>query len=165
MDRTSSTRRGIFRLARNRKSRYILLGLGRFGAALARGLAEKGHRVVGVDIDEETVRDLEEMLDEALVADATDREVLQATNVQECAALFVAMGDEPLRNIIAAMHAVELSAPRIIARGTDHEHARILRKLGDIQVILPEQDMGRYLAERMHADAEKAAEQSEKNNG
>lgn len=143
-------------MARNRKSRFILLGLGRFGAALARGLAENGYRVVGIDIDQGTVENLEEVLDEALVADATDSEVLKATNIHECAALFVAMGDEPLRNIIAAMHAVELGAPRIIARGTDHEHARILRKLGDIQVILPEQDMGRYLAERMHADAEKA---------
>ena len=136
-----------------KKERYILLGLGRFGAALAKGLSENGYRVVGVDIDKEAVKDLEDILDEALVADATDPEVLKATNVAECEVLFVAMGDEPLRNIIAAMHAVELGAPKIIARGTDHVHARILRKLGNIQVILPEQDMGRYLAERMSAAA------------
>ena len=145
-----------------KKSRFILLGLGRFGAALARGLAEKGHKVVGIDKDEKTVEDLEEYLDEALVADATDPEVLQATNVGDCTALVVAMGDEPLRNIIAAMHAVELGAPRIIARGTDHEHARILRKLGDIQVILPEQDMGRYLADHMNAATDDAKSQPSK---
>lgn len=139
-----------------KKSRFILLGLGRFGASLARGLAEKGHKVVGIDIDEDAVKDLEEFLDEALVADATDREVLGAANIGDCTALIVAMGDEPLRNIIAAMHAVELGAPRIIARGTDHEHARILRKLGDIQVILPEQDMGRYLAEHINAASDDA---------
>ena len=132
-----------------RKSRFIILGLGRFGATLAERLADEGHRVTGIDISDDAVEAIEESLDEALVGDATDREVLEATDPVSADAVIIAMGDEPLRNIIAAMHVVELGARRILARGTDAVHARILRKLGNIDVILPEQDMGAYVAEAL----------------
>ena len=114
------------------KSRFIILGLGRFGATLAQRLADEGHRVTGIDISEDAVQPLQESLDEALVGDATDRDVLEATDLVSADAVIIAMGDEPLRNIIAAMHVVELGARRILARGTDAVHARILRKLGNI---------------------------------
>lgn len=127
----------------------MVLGLGRFGGALAQGLADAGHRVLGMDKDEKAIQPLADDLDEAIVADATDREVLKAADLPNTTAVFIALGDEPLRNIIATMHVVGLGAPRIIARGTDRTHARILRKLGDVQVILPEQDMGAYFARRM----------------
>jgi len=129
------------------KSRFIVLGLGRFGGTLAERLAKLGHKVTGLDISEEAVGRHEEFLDEALVADATDREVLAATELDKAGAVFIALGDEPLRNIITAMHVVELGASKIVARGTDRVHARILEKLGDIDVVLPEQDMGAYVAD------------------
>lgn len=131
------------------KSRFVVLGLGRFGGTLAERLAKLGHRVTGLDILEEAIRPLEEMLDEALVADATDHTVLEAANLHDSDAVFIALGDEPLRNIITAMHVVELGAPKIVARGTDQMHARILKKIGEIDVVLPEQDMGAYVAEAM----------------
>ena len=129
------------------KSRFVVLGLGRFGGTLAQGLAKQGHRVTGLDIAEEAVRPLDEFLDEALVADATDREVLATMELDRADAVFIALGDDPLRNIITAMHVVELGARKIVARGTDKVHARILEKLGEIDVVLPEQDMGAYVAQ------------------
>lgn len=130
-------------------SRFVVIGLGRFGGTLAERLAKLGHKVTGLDISEETIKPLEEVLHEALVADATDRQVLEAANLDQADAVIIAMGDEPLRNIITAMHVVELGARKILARGTDKIHARILRKLGNIDVVLPEQDMGAYVAEAM----------------
>jgi trk system potassium uptake protein TrkA len=129
------------------KSRFVVLGLGRFGGTLAERLAKLGHKVTGLDVSEEAVGRLEELLDEALVADATDRDVLAATELDKSQAVIIALGDEPLGNIITAMYVVELGAPKIIARGTDRVHARILEKLGQIDVVLPEQDMGAYVAE------------------
>ncbi len=131
----------------DKKKHFIVIGLGRFGAVLARRLAEMGHGVTGLDVRESAVEPLEDVLDEALVADATDREALEAADLQSADAVFVAMGDEPLRNIITAMHVVELGARRIVARATDAVHARIIKKLGDIEVVLPEQDMGAYVAD------------------
>ena len=131
----------------NRKKHFVVVGLGRFGSVLARRLAEMGHRVTGLDVEEAAVRPLEEVLDEAMVADATDRGVLEAVDLQSANVVVVAMGDEPLRNIITAMHVVELGAGRIVARATDAVHARIIKKLGDIEVVLPEQDMGAYVAD------------------
>jgi trk system potassium uptake protein TrkA len=127
--------------------RFVVIGLGRFGAVLSQRLTEMGHRVTGLDLEEEAVEPLEEILDEALVADATDREVLDAAELPSADAVVIAMGDEPLRNIITAMHVVELGARRIVARATDAVHARIIKKLGDIEVVLPEQDMGAYVAD------------------
>lgn len=128
------------------KARFIVLGLGRFGGTIAENLAKRGHKVTGLDHSEEAIDRVQGHLDEALVADATDREVLAATEPDKADAVVIALGDEPLRNIITAMHVVELGAPKIIARGTDAVHARILKKLGEIDVVLPEQDMGAYVA-------------------
>ena len=107
--------------------RFVVIGLGRFGAELARRLAAMGHRVTGLDVEEDAVEPLEDILDEALVADATDREVLEAAELQSADAVVIALGDEPLRNIITAMHVVELGASRIVAMATDVVHARIIK--------------------------------------
>jgi trk system potassium uptake protein TrkA len=127
----------------------VVIGLGRFGAALAQRLAKNGHRVTGVDIDEEAVQSVEDCLANALVADGADEEVLKALDLPNAAAVFISLGDHANRSIVATMFALELGAERVIVKGIDALHAKILRKLGKVEVIFAEEAMARYVADHL----------------
>ncbi len=130
-------------------SRFVVIGLGRFGAALAQRLAKHGHRVTGVDIDEEAVQAVEDCLANALVADGADEEVLKALDLPNASAVFISLGDHANRSIVATMFALELGAERVIVKGIDALHAKILRKLGKVEVIFAEEAMARYVADHL----------------
>jgi trk system potassium uptake protein len=128
---------------------FVLIGLGRFGAALARRLSEHGHRVTGIDLDEAAVQRVQDCLHSALVADGSDEEVLKTVGLPGATAVFISLGDHANRSIVATMYALELGAPRVIVKGIDSLHAKILRKLGKVEVIFPEEAMARYVADHL----------------
>lgn len=130
-------------------SRFVVIGLGRFGAALAQRLTKNGHRVTGVDIDEEAVQAIEDCLANALVADGADEEVLKALDLPNATAVFISLGDHANRSIVATMFALEIGAQRVMVKGIDSLHAKILRKLGKVEVFFAEEAMARYIADHV----------------
>ena len=130
-------------------SKFIVIGLGRFGSALARRLAKHGHRVTGIDVEEEAVQRVEDCLANALVADGADEEVLKALDLPAATAVFISLGDHANRSIVATMYVLELGAKRVIVKGIDALHAKILGKLGEVEVIFPEEAMARYVADHL----------------
>jgi trk system potassium uptake protein len=132
-----------------KRSSFIVIGLGRFGSALARRLASHGHRVTGVDSNEDAVQRVEDVLASALVADGADEEVLKALDVPSARAVFISLGDHANRSIVATMYVLDLGAQRVIVKGIDNLHAKILRKLGKVEVIFPEEAMAIYLADHL----------------
>jgi trk system potassium uptake protein TrkA len=133
----------------DKHSRFVVIGLGRFGSALAKRLANNGHRVTGVDIDEQAVQAIEDCLANALVADGADEEVLKTLDLPNAAAVFISLGDHANRSIVATMFALELGAQRVIVKGIDALHAKILRKLGKVEVLFAEEAMARYVADHL----------------
>jgi trk system potassium uptake protein TrkA len=133
----------------DKHSRFIVIGLGRFGAALARRLAAHEHKVTGIDIEEAAVQRIEGFLNSALVADGADEEVLKTLDVAGASAVFISLGDHPNRSIVTAMYVLELGAKRVIVKGIDALHAKILRKIGKVEVIFPEEAMARYVADHL----------------
>jgi trk system potassium uptake protein len=130
-------------------SRFVVIGLGRFGSALARRLAERGHKVTGLDVNEEAVQKVQDSLDSALVADGADEEVLKTLDLAGTTAVFISLGDHANRSIVATMYVLELGAPRVIVKGIDALHAKILRKIGKVEVLFPEEAMARYVADHL----------------
>lgn len=128
--------------------RFVILGLGTFGAALAEKLHENGCRVTGVDSDREVVEDLKDSLYEAVIADASEREPLENLALNEADAVFISLGENISLSLLAALHAKELGAKRVIAKGVTEEHGKILRHLGVHRVIFPESEIARQLADR-----------------
>jgi trk system potassium uptake protein TrkA len=128
--------------------RFVVLGLGTFGRALARRLHENGCRVTGVDANRERVEDLKEELYEAVIADACDRETLEQLSLANATAVFICLGEEISRSLLAALHCKELGARQLIARGVTVEHGKILTKLGVNRVVFAETEIAREVADR-----------------
>jgi trk system potassium uptake protein TrkA len=126
---------------------FIVLGLGTFGSAVATRLSQNGCRVTGVDRSEERVEELKDVLYEAVVADVTDRQALQQLPLKTADAVFISLGEDYLRSILAALHIKELGARSILVKGVTKEHGKILEKLGVDRVIFAETEMGVQLAD------------------
>jgi trk system potassium uptake protein len=129
--------------------RFVVLGLGSFGAALAKRLAENGCRVTGVDASEDRVEALQDVLHEAVVGDVTERETLEELLVAQSTAVFISLGEKIEMSMLAALHAREVGAKRVLVKGVTSEHGRILKHLGVERVVFPEAEMAVQLADSM----------------
>jgi len=129
--------------------RFIVLGLGTFGGALATKLHQNGCRVTGVDSDRDRVEALKEVLYEPVIADVTDRDALEHLGIKDAMAVFVGLGEEMARSLLAALHCKELGARRVIVKGLSTEHGKMLKHLGVERVVFPEIEMAQELADRV----------------
>lgn len=129
--------------------RFVVLGLGSFGTALAVRLCNNGCRVTGVDADAERVEDLKHLLYEAVIADVTETDSLKELKLETAHAVFVSLGENITPSLLCALHARELGARRIIVKGITQDHAKLLKSLGVERVIFPEIEIATELADRM----------------
>ena len=130
------------------KNTYGILGLGRFGYALAMELAAAGADLLVLDRDEEKVRELREYTENAYVVRNLDKKTLADCGVADCDVAVVCIGEQMDTSILTTLHLVSLGVPHVIAKAASAEQGEILEKLG-AEVVYPERDMAIRLAHRM----------------
>lgn len=123
-----------------------VIGLGRFGLALALELMASGTEVLGIDQDEEIVQSLNGDLTQVVRLDSTREEALRQVAVDEFDRVVVAIGDDLKASILTCSVLRSMGVPSIWAKAVDERHALILEQLGVHHVISPEKDMGRRVA-------------------
>ena len=132
-----------------REKQYIVVGLGRFGRAIAETLCQDGAEVLGVDQRMDLVEDMRDVLTHTIQMDAMDRSALEALGIEDFDVAFVTMGSDIRASGTIVLLLKELGARRIIAKAHDEFHGRMLEKLGADQVLFPERDMGRRVAHNL----------------
>ena len=140
----------MFGKPKKEKISYGIVGLGRFGYALAVELAASGAELVVLDQDEEKVREIRELTENAYVVKSLDKKTLSETGIQNCDVAVVCIGEKMDASILTTLHLVSLGIPTVVAKATSEEHGEILEKLG-AQVVYPEHDMAIRLAHRLEA--------------
>jgi trk system potassium uptake protein len=130
---------------------FAVIGLGRFGASLARALAEGGHDVLGVDILEERIRPLTHVLTHVVQADVTDEEVLRSLGIRNFDVCVVTISSNIQNSILATLMIKEQGVPMVVAKARDDQHGKVLLKIGADRVVFPERDMGIRLAHNLVA--------------
>lgn len=138
----------MFRSNKNEKPSYGIIGLGRFGYALAEDLAAAGYDLVVLDRDEEKIREIREYTDNAFVVSNLEKKTLLDTGIQNCDVAVVCIGEQMDISILTTLNLVSMKIPTVIARATSAEHGVILEKLG-AEVVYPERDMAIRLASRL----------------
>ena len=138
----------MFHKRKKEKLSYGIVGLGRFGYALAVDLAQSGADIMVIDRDEEKVRELREYTENALVVNTLDKKSLMETGIQNCDVGIVCIGEHMESSILTTLNLVSLGVPQVIAKATSAEHGEILAKLG-AEVVYPERDMALRLANRL----------------
>ena len=133
----------------NLRKQFIVVGLGRFGRAIAETLCEAGEEVLGVDSNMDLVEDLRDTLTQTIQMDAMDRDALSALGIEDFDTAFVTMGSDIRASGTIVLLLKELGAKRVIAKAQDEFHGRMLEKLGADEVLFPERDMGRRIAHNL----------------
>ena len=134
---------------KNAKKQFIVVGLGRFGTAIAETLCQDGAEVLGVDRRMDVVEDLRDTLTHTVQMDAMDRDALSALGIPDFDVAFVTMGSDIRASGTIVMSLKELGAKQVIAKAQDEFHGRMLEKLGADRVLFPERDMGRRVAHNL----------------
>ena len=125
---------------------YVVIGLGRFGAEVARQLYHLGCEVLAMDIRADLVQEISDHVTHAVVSDGQDKGVLKALGVREFDCAVVAIGDDLAASVLVTMNMKELGIPHVVCKAHDDTHRRVLEKLGADQVVIPEKEYAVRLA-------------------
>jgi trk system potassium uptake protein TrkA len=128
------------------RRQFAVIGLGRFGSAMATSLADLGQDVIGVDSDAEKVRQLADTITQAVELDATDERALRTVGIQDVDVAVVSIGENIESSLLVVMQLRELGVTSIIAKAVTPLHGRILQKLGVSRVSFPEREMAMRIA-------------------
>ncbi|MCU1634132.1 MAG: Potassium transporter [Micrococcaceae bacterium] len=123
-----------------------VIGLGRFGGALALELEEAGTEVLGIDNNEEIVQSYNGRLTHVVRADTTKEEALRQLSIPEFDRVVVGIGTDLEASILTTSILLRFDRPTIWAKAISEPHAQILTQLGVERVIRPEHDMGKRVA-------------------
>ena len=134
-------------------STIAVIGLGRFGTALALELVKTGREVLGIDSDERLVQSNAEALTHVVQADSTDEASLRELGITEFDSAVVAIGSDLEASILTASLLLQLGVPEVWAKATSVSHGRILEQLGVHHVIFPEMDMGKRVAHMVSGES------------
>jgi trk system potassium uptake protein TrkA len=129
-----------------KRQQIAVIGLGRFGAAVAQALEEAGHEVLGIDRNMDAVEEMASLLSHVVVLDATEEAALRSLGLQEFDAAIVSIAEHLEASILATMLLKRLGVPRVVAKASEELHSEILRRVGADQVVFPERDAGISLA-------------------
>lgn len=135
----------MFKKRKKGSAAYGIIGLGRFGTALAKELIASGADTLVMDRNEEKVREMREQTENALVIRNLDKNSLLETGIQNCDVAVLCVGGQLDISILTTLHLVSMGIPRVISKASSSEHGEILRKLG-AEVVYPEREMAIRLA-------------------
>ncbi len=120
---------------------FVVIGLGNFGATVARELMEQKCKVTAIDIDESKVYVLKDVVDTEIVGNAVETEFLKKLGIENYDCFVISTGKDSHASILITLHLKEMGAKRIIVKANSNDHAKILSKVGANEVTIPEEQM------------------------
>lgn len=129
--------------------KYLVIGLGNFGKTLAEELTDKGHDVVGVDINEHKIEDIKDRISVSYILDASERTNLKALPLNDIDCAIVAIGGSMEHSLRAVATLKELKIKKIFARALDETHQTILGAMNIQKIFIPECFAAKIIAEKI----------------
>lgn len=131
-------------MAKNIKSGFGIIGLGRFGTALARALAEGGKDVMVIDESEDNIRRVRDDVQDAYLIGGLTKEALEETGIGDCETVIICISKVDV-SVLTAQSILEMGVPRVVSKADSLQHGMILEKIGS-EVVYPEVDTALRLA-------------------
>ena len=124
----------------------VVIGLGRFGTALALELTRNGTEVLAIDHDPNIVQRLAGSLTRVVVVDSTDIDALREVGLADFMRAVVAIGVDQQSSILTTALLSDLGVTDIWAKALNAQHAKILERVGAAHIFQPEHEMGERVA-------------------
>ena len=117
--------------------KYVIIGLGVFGRALAENLIQKGSEVIAVDKNMELIEEVRDLVTYAVCMDSTDEKALDALGLKDVDVGIVAIGENFEANLLTAVLLKHKGVKKVISRASDPLHIKILKAVGIDQIVTP----------------------------
>jgi trk system potassium uptake protein TrkA len=124
----------------------VVVGLGIFGFNIAKDLFENGFEVIAIDKNKDVVNRIRDFSTKAVLADATDRELLEMIGIQPDDVVIISFGEDLAASTLLTLHLKEMKIKSILVKAPNEDHKRILEKVGATEVIIPEKEMADKVA-------------------
>ena len=128
---------------------YAVLGLGRYGRAVAEELVNNGAEVLAVDIDPNNVNNAIETIPVCKCADITEPETIKRLDISNIDNVIVAMANNLEASVLAVALCKEVGVKNVIVKCGNEMHQKILERVGADKVIFPEKESGKRLAKNL----------------
>jgi len=129
--------------------RVVVIGLGIFGFNIAKDLYESGMEVIAIDKNREVIQKIRDFSTKAVLADGTDKEVLESIGVQEDDVVIISFGEDLAASTLITLHLKEMKVKTIIVKAPNEDHKHVLEKVGATEVIIPERAMADKVAKSL----------------
>ena len=129
--------------------KFAVIGMGSFGANLARTLFERGNEVLAIDRDKDMTEAAKNFTTNAVTTEAAIKENLEVLGVDEMDVVVVSLGHQLEASVMTVLFLHELGVKRIVAKALSEDHAKVLAAVGATEVIYPEKDMAIRTALRL----------------
>lgn len=136
-------------MARSNRSRgnsVLVVGLGRFGGAVAQSLTHLGHDILAIDENLALVQTWSDKLTHVVQADSRNIDALRKLGAADFAHAVVAIGSDIEASVLTVLALSELGVRDIWAKAVNANHGKILEKTGAHHVVFPEAAMGERVA-------------------
>jgi trk system potassium uptake protein TrkA len=129
--------------------RVVVIGLGIFGFNIVKDLYENGFEVVAIDKNKEVIQKIRDFSTKAILADGTDKEVMESIGIQEDDVVIVSFGEDLAASTLITLHLKEMKVKHIIVKAPNEDHKHVLEKVGATEVIIPEREMADKVAKSL----------------
>lgn len=134
---------------KNKDKEFAIIGLSRFGGSLARRLENLGHPVLGIDLEPRLVKEIADEITEAVILDGTDEDALRQVDITAFQTVVVAISGNFEANALITSTLKKLGVPHVISQSNTDRHREILLRIGADRVILPDEESGYQLADKL----------------
>lgn len=131
------------------KNSYAVLGLGRYGYAVAKELVETGAEVLVVDSREDVINDVVDEFPLCKCADITDEDAIAQLGISNIDVVIIAVASNLETSVMATTLCKDAGVKTVIVKCSNERHCKILSKIGADKVVLPEYESGVRLAKNL----------------
>ncbi|NDV44769.1 potassium channel family protein [Flagellimonas sediminis] len=129
--------------------KYIVVGLGSFGASLAAKLTEAGNEVIGIDTNMDRVDHYKEYISHTICMDATDEFTVAGLPLKDTDMVVVAIGEDKGASVMATALFKNLQVKKLISRSIDTLHEKVLHAIGVDEIVHPEEESAERWAKKL----------------
>ncbi|WKS94331.1 potassium channel family protein [Riemerella columbina] len=129
--------------------KYIIIGLGNFGASLAEKLTAQGNEVIGIDTSMSKVDACKEKISHTICMDATDEYTVSGLPLKETDIFVVAIGEDQGANVMTTALLKNLQVKRLISRAINPLHEKVLQAIGVDEIVHPEEETAERWAKKL----------------
>lgn len=130
--------------------KYIIVGLGNFGASLAEKLTKMGNEVIGVDVNMSKVEAIKDKITHAVNLDSTDITAVSSLPLSETDIVIVGIGEDKGANIMSTALMKQLHVKRLISRAVSPLQEMVLEAMGVDEIIHPEEETAERWAKKLN---------------